>query len=288
MARRSPRSAWLPLAAGLLMGLVAGLIYAWFVDPVTYTDVSPDRLNPEDQQEYVQLVADAYLHDLDLARARLRLERLGAGSATLLVAEQADAALLRGEDPARVRSLATLAEALGGAPVAAGVFSGTSVPTSPPQTALPRASAVGAQPSPTPEPSATPTLVTPSPTPDRFPQRELILTAREVVCEDGASPPRIEVYVLDEQGEGIPGVPVLAEWAGGQETFFTGLKPEAGPGYADLDVEPDQTYTLTLVERGEPVVGLTTAACTTPSGSAATPGYRLTFTPSGSAAAPGG
>lgn len=281
MARRSRRFPWLAFVAGVLLGAVAGLVYAWFFNPVTYTDVAPSLLDDASRREYLVLVADAYLYDGDLERAQRRLARLGLEDVSAFAAEEADAALLAGEDPRRVRSLATLAEALGAAPQAASVFSGTLVPTSAPGTSLPATEPPEPTPdaSPTPGFTPTPTLVTPSPTPDLFPRAEMSLSEREITCEEGGAAGRVEVMVLDGTGAGIPGAEVQIVWGGGQETFFTGLKPEMGPGYADFQMQPGETYTLTLTGRAEPVAGLSAGTCTTESGAESVPGYRLTFTP---------
>lgn len=284
MPDQTSRFPWIALAAGLLIGLVAGLLYAWVFNPVEYTDVSPDRLNADDQQAYVLLVAEAYMQDRDVERARRRLERLDLGSATDLAAAEADDALLRGEDPMRVQALATLAEALGAAPLAADVFSGTAVPTATPGTPEPTPTDTLEPVIPTDSPTLTPTLVIPTTTPDLFPQTELGLLDRQITCEGGNAAGRIEVTVRGDDGQGIPAVEVVVAWAGGEEHFFTGLKPEIGPGYADFQMAENQLYTLTLVDRAAPVSGIDSTPCTTEAGGTSLPTYRLTFTPTGDGA----
>ncbi|MFQ5578691.1 MAG: hypothetical protein ACE5G8_17070, partial [Anaerolineae bacterium] len=55
------------------------------------------------------------------------------------------------------------------------------------------------------------------------------------------------VYVRDWQGKGVPGAELLVSWPGGQNRIFTGFKSIANPGYADFQMEPDQTYQVELV-----------------------------------------
>lgn len=285
MARRTARFPWLALIAGLLVGLVGGLLYAWFVDPVSYEDTSPSLLNDADRAEYVTLIAEAYLFDEDLARAQRRLAYLGEEDLGVLAAQQADSALLRGADPYRVRALTALAEALGGVPRAAEVFSSTPISTAPPTEAVTPTTA-SASPTPDEQPTVTPTLAEPSPTPELFPETELTLSQREIVCEDDVPGGHIEVMALDANGAGVPGVAIEVTWDGGEEVFYTGLKPGVSPGYADFAMAPDRLYTLTLPGRAEPVSGITSAPCSTPSGRTTVPGYRLTFTPAGAAPTP--
>ena len=128
MQEDSPRFPWIALVIGLVIGIAGGLYYGWYINPVDWVNIGPDKLNAEDQQEYILLVSEAYLHEQEIARARARLAALGAKDIAELVSLQADEALLRGDDPNTVRALTTMAEALGGSPMAAEVFSGTSVP----------------------------------------------------------------------------------------------------------------------------------------------------------------
>jgi hypothetical protein len=284
MAQPRPRFPLLALIVGLLAGLAAGLFYAWFVNPVNFVNISPDQLRVEDQREYVLLVAEAYMQDNDLEHAQDRLRRLGMRDPVAWVALQADDALLTGAPADRVRALTTLAEALGAEPMAAEVFSGTSAPTSPP--------AAPAEPSPTfegmPSPTSAAASVTASPaqtagvptaTPDLFPETDLSLSAREILCEDEIPGGQIQVWAFDGAGRGIPAIEIRVAWDGGEETFFTGLKPAISPGYADFQMEAGREYTVTLVGLAEPVVGIESAACTTPSGDTTIPTYRLTFIP---------
>jgi hypothetical protein len=54
------------------------------------------------------------------------------------------------------------------------------------------------------------------------------------------------VYVRNAQGEGMSGVELIITWAGKDNHFFTGLKPEIDPGYADFQMERGVTYSLAL------------------------------------------
>ena len=116
MTGSSPRTRfpWLALVIGLLAGLAGGLYYAWFLNPVRFVNVSPQQLNLDDQQAFIRLIAEAYLQDGDLDRARSRLAGLGLRDMAENITVQADEIYLRGGDPSEIRALTTLAEALGG------------------------------------------------------------------------------------------------------------------------------------------------------------------------------
>ncbi len=282
MTERKQRFPWALLLIGLILGGGGGVWYAWFLNPVNLVDVDPGQLNATDQRAYVLLVSEAYLQDQDLERARSRLQPLRARDVATLVSEQADLALLNGDAASEVRALATLAEALGGNPLAAEVFSGTSQPTSMPEPITATFAGIPTVTSTPEQPTETPTLLIPTATatPDFLVETQLELVALEQVCEDDYPSGRIEVYVDDALERGMPGLAVQVDWVGNQDTFFTGLKPEKSAGYGDFQMESNQIYTVTLVGLAEPVVGIDSAPCFTDSGVSQLPTYQLVYAPS--------
>ena len=106
-----------------------------------------------------------------------------------------------------------------------------------------------------------------------------LLVARERVCEPG--PAQIRVVVEDEKGKGVPGIEVWVTWDEGADRFVTGLKPEKGSGYADMNIQPDITYAVAVAQSAVPIVtGLKTEPC--PSSDPAQPisaSWQLSFRP---------
>jgi hypothetical protein len=71
--------------------------------------------------------------------------------------------------------------------------------------------------------------------------------AQSVVLCDNTSGGLLRIYVRDRLGAGVPGVEIAVSWAGGDDAFFTGFKPEIDLGYADFQMEPDERYQVKLV-----------------------------------------
>jgi hypothetical protein len=99
------------------------------------------------------------------------------------------------------------------------------------------------------------------------------------VCEPG--PPQIRVVVEDEKGKGVPGIEVWVTWNEGADRFVTGLNPEKGSGYADMNIQLDITYAVAVAQSAVPIVtGLKTEPC--PSSDPAQPisaSWQLSFRP---------
>jgi hypothetical protein len=55
------------------------------------------------------------------------------------------------------------------------------------------------------------------------------------------------VMVLDAEGQQQPSIELLVRWDGKDDHFFTGLKPEVGPGYADFGLVKGQTYQVVVI-----------------------------------------
>jgi len=66
-------------------------------------------------------------------------------------------------------------------------------------------------------------------------------------------------------------------WDGGENQFFTGLKPEIGNGYADFVMTPDISYTVQLAAGSDIATGLIAPTCQTPNGENFHGGMKLTF-----------
>ncbi|MFP3853619.1 MAG: hypothetical protein ACLFWD_04905 [Anaerolineales bacterium] len=65
------------LLVGIVLGLSAGLLYGWLLQPVEFVDTTPDSLRQDFKTDYVLMVAEAYQQEEDLAQAERRLARLG-------------------------------------------------------------------------------------------------------------------------------------------------------------------------------------------------------------------
>ena len=68
---------WFRFLFVLLVGLAAGLLYGWLINPVKYIDTTPDSLRADYKTDYVLMTAESYHDNGDLALAARRLALLG-------------------------------------------------------------------------------------------------------------------------------------------------------------------------------------------------------------------
>ena len=295
--RDENRGPWY-LLTGLILGIALGLAYAWIIQPVEYVDTSPASLRSDFKDQYRALIAAAYLANGDLLRARARLELLQDEDIYRVLSEQAQRMLAQDNLSSEARALGLLAVALGqqapgpGLAITQAPPSATAtIPT--PSTSQTAQSTNTRTPNPTPTPTSTrlatdtpevtPTpasgavqMMTPSPratdtatpenSPTAAPGGPFVLSSRQQVCDKELEEPLIQVEAASLFGQPVPGVPVLVSWDGGEEPFFTGLKPEKGLGYADFSPVPGKVYTLRVGEGGQPVSGLSALECPRPGG----------------------
>jgi hypothetical protein len=264
-----------------------GLFYAWWIRPVIYTNATPASLRSDFKDRYRALIAAAYLANGDLVRAKARLDLLRDPDMYQTLAEQAQRMLAEGSSAEEARALGLLAVELGQAPA--------TIPPSPPLPRTPAKPSVAASlpvltptapaagetlPAATDPPAAIPadpSTLTPTAEqidpassavltstwtplanrpPTEAPEAPYTLVSQDQVCDPDLSEPLIQVQVQDAGGEPVPGVEVVVSWEGGEESFFTGLKPELGLGYADYSMTPGMIYTLRLARGGEQVSDL--------------------------------
>lgn len=308
---RDDRGSWY-LLTGLVLGLAFGLVYAWVISPRVYGDTSPAYLRADFKDRYRAMIALAFAANGNLPRAQARLNLLGDPDIAGALARQAERAGTDGSSPQEAQALSHLAAALGQqetslpsiqAP-AGSPSSATQTPPPPaaaaspqaPQTAEPvaavevPASTQGAGPAPTPgaqasissgagEVTATPVSeAAPTRTPTPTLAALFVLEESSLICDPDLGQPLIQVLTQDKNGDPVPGVEVLVVWEGGEDHFFTGLKPELGPGYADFSMVPGTAYTLRLAAGGQPVPDLSPAECESESGESYWGSWQLLFT----------
>ena len=257
---------WLAIPA-LLIGIALGLAYAWVFAPVEIVDSSPSGLRADFKDGYRAVIAASYAADGDLPRAQSRLALMGDADSYQALSGQAQRALASG-DALQSFQQAQLASALQGLAPAAPVASPTEavalVATSPAETSNPTA----ALPS-TSTPFDTSTLFpvyTPTPRPSRTPLpppgAPFKLATQEPICDENLPEGLLQVFaMLTNNRRQIPGVELILSWAGGEERFFTGFKPEIGNGYADAIRAPNTLYTLRAADGGASLSDLTPPAC---------------------------
>lgn len=274
------------LLTGLVIGVVIGLLYAWTVQPVQYTNTTPASLRPNFKDQYRSLIALAYLTNSDMVRAKARLELLKDEDAYRALAEQAQRTLAEGGFLQEARALGLLAASLGQGSATVDPNSQSSQATPSDETESPASSGTPATPSLTPSPTATSQLTKtpgdtfaplPTHTPTLTPGAPFVLLSRDLVCDPNLEEALIQVLARDAADQPVPGVEVVVNWEGGENHFFTGLIPELGLGYADFSMTAGTTYTLRLAEGGEPITGLTPSECESGGGKRYWGSWRLIF-----------
>ena len=81
---------WLLILIAAILGFSLGLVYGWRIDPVQYTDITPDVLRIDYRTDYVLMVAEAYHAEQDPALAARRLAVIGSEPPALIAAEAYD------------------------------------------------------------------------------------------------------------------------------------------------------------------------------------------------------
>jgi hypothetical protein len=248
------------LLTGLLIGLVAGIVYTWFANPGRFVDTDPSSLRPEFKDEYRGLVAEAYQVNNDLGRARLRLGLLKDKDPQQALAEQASRLLAADSQSNQAKNLSSLASALKNPPAVSTVApikqntQGTAV-TEVGQPVFPSATLEEGLMVKTPTPGERTPVgeFTQRPTQTLRPtlSAPFAIEDQTSFCDADTTPGLLQVEVYDNAGRPVSGVRITITWEGGQESFYTGLYPRISPGYADYVMEPGILYSLQVAEGGE-------------------------------------
>ena len=289
------RVAWASLLA-LILGLSLGLAYAWVIAPLRTVDTTPNTLRADFKDHFRTLIAASYAATHNIERARARLALLGDADPQQALAAQAQRMLASGESFQVVQQVAQLAADLGsGQASLVGMATATAAPATKPPLTIPtstrlvptegtlaaEATATAPEASPSEAVTNTPALNTPTarPTPTAVPTASapFQLVSQDQVCNPNLTDGLMQVSVLDRRKHQMPGVEIDISWAGGQESFFTGLKPEIADGYADTIMQAGVIYSLRVGRTGDAVTNLTAPACPDSNGQTYVGGLKLVF-----------
>ena len=84
------KSNWIKFIIAAGIGITLGLIYGWVINPIQYTDITPNILREDYRTDYVLMVAEAHQGDHDAETAARRLAILGSDSPSQLVSAALD------------------------------------------------------------------------------------------------------------------------------------------------------------------------------------------------------
>ena len=279
----------------LLAGLGLGLVYSWFISPVTYVDANPAILRADFKDQYRIVIAASYASTHNLARARVRLELLGDTYPVGELSAQAQRMLAAGEPFDKASPLAQLATDLKqglasvptptsftilNTPQGNSLVSITETQTeevaSVEETLTPFPTILFEQ---TPITPVVAETVTPRPTftPIPGPGAPFTLVGQDTVCTPGSQQGLLQFILMDSRRKQESGIEITVTWSQGEDRFFTGFKPELGNGYADFIMEEDTVYSVRVVAGGAFVSDIVTPTCTDPNGVNYPGGLLLTF-----------
>lgn len=240
--------------ASLAVGIAIGLVITWVLWPVQFTGAEPADLRQSYKDDYIRMISSAYQMDGDLTAARQRLSQLGLGNPTQtinrLITRQTTST-----NTAELDALTSLSQSLSVAGQTA---------------ALPASPGAG----------STPQTIVVVTTPTEPIPVFALAQHTQLSCADQPETARLIFIVRDAAGRELPNVGIQIHWNGGDDTVYTGLKPERGIGYADWDAAPGN-YSVTILNAqsdtvSDLVIGAAPANCATDRG--ATPrGWKLVF-----------
>ena len=287
--RRILRSVFVALLAGIGIGLV----YSWAIFPRRINDAAPSALRADFKDQYRSVIAAAYAANGSLPRAEARLSLLEDPDSVEALNAQAQRMLGNSQSLERADLVAALASAIeknvSGAPIStptvAVMISAGETFTPIPPLSSPDASVLLTESLPAVE--FEPTIIetqatridpTPRPTSTFTPEPgdPFTLTGQETICDPNQPEGLLQVFVLNRGRRQLAGIEILITWEGGEERFFTGLKPELGNGYADFMMIPEEIYTVQLARGSEVALDIRAPNCQD-AGESRLGGIKLTF-----------
>lgn len=275
----------------LLLGLGAGLAYAWIISPQRFTESNPALLRADFKDQFRSAIAASFSATGNLPRAQARLALLGDDDPIEAVNAQAQRMIASGQftQADQLAALALAFENGTSAPAQSTPTPGNfeAVNVDPTVTSFPSPEDLPFVLTETPEsivtqviaPPAVLVTSTPRPTRTPIPTRgaPFRLVGQDTVCNPNLPDGLLQIIVYNSNRRQLAGIKIIITWDTGGEEFFTGLKPELGNGYADFLMFPDTSHAVQLAVGSEIAVNLVPPACQAPSGETYLGGYKLTF-----------
>lgn len=78
-------STWIKIIIASAIGVALGLVYGWVIDPIQYTDITPNILREDYRADYVLMTAEAYQSEQIPETAARRLAILGSDAPAQIV-----------------------------------------------------------------------------------------------------------------------------------------------------------------------------------------------------------
>lgn len=223
----------------LVIGIAAGLTYAWLLAPIPAVDTEPHQLHRLARAEYMVSILLRWAAEEDWDAAIHSLEELNIGEEIpSSVAELACELVGRGytQKGSGLRAIQQVVRFY----QSAGASGCADVLDLPPDSAtLVQITAPSPVPIPTATIGATALPAPPSTT------RAFQLSRLETHC-DPVTSGLIIVYVQEPNSRGIRGQRVRVSWEDGESFFVTGLHPDQDPGYGDFAMQRGQIYRVEL------------------------------------------
>jgi hypothetical protein len=228
-------------------------------------------MREEFKDQYRLAIASAYNATGNLERARARLSLVGDQNVLVALLTQAERMIATGNSPDSSYEIAGLYNALL-AVAQVSITETSSIPSptqdndaKPTSTQTPFGLVVTLRATSSPGPSSTPRptstqkpTVTPSPTQGA----PFIILSIDESCDPDGQRGLLMVEVRNKKRQPIEGQELIVSWSGGEESFFTGLKPEINDGYADFLMQLNTIYSVRLASGGEPANDLEAPICT--------------------------
>ncbi len=105
-------SSWIKLIIAASVGIALGIVYGWVIDPIEYTDVTPNILREDYRADYVLMVAEAFQSEHNSETAAHRLAILGSEAPDQIVTVSLNFATKNGFTQNEITELQSLLTAM--------------------------------------------------------------------------------------------------------------------------------------------------------------------------------